>query len=133
MFCSILFDQVEHYDWVGFYLAVPKHKELVLAAFIGDPTEHVRIPYGKGICGQTAHTLQPYVVQDVSAQSNYLSCSIDVRSEIVIPVFQDGVFVGELDIDSHSVAPFTERDSRLLKAIAHLASPSVAELSARAD
>ncbi len=131
-YCSILYDQVEHYDWVGFYLALPQSKELLLSSYIGAATEHFRIQYGNGICGQTAQTLKEFVVQDVNAETNYLSCSVHVKSEIVIPIFHEGNFVGELDIDSHALAPFGEGDSRLLKAIAYLASPCVAELSADA-
>jgi len=121
--CRLLHDEVEHYQWVGFYIAEPERRELRLDAYVGDPTDHVRIAYGKGICGQAAETLKTFVVQDVAEESNYLSCSLHVKSEVVVPLFHKGCFVGELDIDSHFVAPFTEWDSRLLEAIAYLAGP----------
>lgn len=130
--CLLLHDRVAHYDWVGFYLALPHTKELLLSAYVGAPTDHYRIAYGTGICGQAATTLKPFVVQDVAKEENYLSCSIHVKSEVVFPVFHEGVFVGELDIDSHFESPFSEGDSRLLTAIAYLAAPCVAELSANA-
>ncbi|NPA75549.1 MAG: GAF domain-containing protein [Euryarchaeota archaeon] len=114
--CELLRDSVPHYDWVGFYL-VRGSEELVLGPFAGAPTEHVRIKFGQGICGQAAERLEVFVVQDVSKEDNYLSCSPEVRSEIVMPVFRDGVLVGELDIDSHSIAPFTQEDREFLEEV----------------
>jgi len=94
---------------------------LVLGPFVGEPTEHVRIPYGKGICGQTAESGRTFVVADVAQQSNYLACSVKVKSEIVVPVFKDGEFVAELDIDSHTPGAFTPKDRRMLEEVAALA------------
>jgi GAF domain-containing protein len=116
--CDLLRDRVPHYDWVGFYLVDPgSPRELVLGPFAGEPTEHVRIAFGRGICGQAAEREETFVVQDVSEQINYLSCSVHVKSEIVLPVFKDGELVGELDIDSHAVAPFTDADESFLEAV----------------
>ncbi len=93
--CKFLRENVEHYDWVGFYFVDPEKKdELVLGPYSGAPTEHVRIRFGQGICGQAAETRNVFVVQDVSKEDNYLSCSPDVRSEIVVPIFKDGEIVG---------------------------------------
>jgi len=83
---QLLAEKVDHYDWVGFYLAEPETKTLVLGPYTGDATEHTRIRYGEGICGQAAHSLETFVVQDVSKESNYLSCSPIVKSEIVVPI-----------------------------------------------
>lgn len=116
--CALLRDRVPYYDWVGFYLVDPNaERELVLGPFVGDPTEHTRIAFGKGICGQAAETGQPFVVQDVSQETNYLACSVHVKSEIVVPMFKAGALIGELDIDSHTLAPFTEEDEAFLKAV----------------
>lgn len=115
--CELLRDRVAHYDWVGFYLIEPSTTDLVLGPYAGEPTEHVRIPMGRGICGQAAQTKQTFVVQDVSQESNYLSCSRNVRSEIVVPIFRDGNVVGELDIDSHALAAFSEEDSVFLEEV----------------
>jgi GAF domain-containing protein len=121
--CRLLADNVPHYDWVGFYLAEESgRKELVLGPFVGKPTEHVRIPFGKGICGQAADRKETFVVQDVSKQSNYLSCSPDVRSEIVVPILKDGEIKGELDIDSHELAPFTDEERVFLERVCGLVS-----------
>ncbi len=112
-----------YYDWVGFYVVnkqVPN--ELKLEFYEGDPTEHVRIPFGKGVCGQAAMLRKTLVVQDVSKEDNYLPCSSKVKSEIVIPIFRNKVIVGELDIDSHTVSPFTSDDEVFLKEIAEMVS-----------
>ncbi len=115
--CELLRDRVAHYDWVGFYLIEPSATDLVLGPYAGEPTEHVRIPVGRGICGQAAETKQTFVVQDVSQESNYLSCSPKVRSEIVVPILRDGKVVGELDIDSHALEAFSEEDTAFLEGI----------------
>jgi GAF domain-containing protein len=99
-----------------------RRNELILDSFEGEPTEHKRIPFGRGICGQAAEQKRTFLVQDVSKQTNYLSCSADVKSEIVIPVFKRGKFVGELDIDSHSLSPFSREDETFLKKIGKMAS-----------
>ena len=113
--CQLLADSISYYDWVGFYIADEEKQELNLGPFVGDPTEHNRIAYGQGICGQAAVTKKPFVVQDVRKETNYLSCSVKVMSEIVVPILKGKVFLGELDIDSHSVSPFTDRDILLLE------------------
>ena len=113
---KILRTSVPYYDWVGFYLVDANNPdELVLGPFSGIPTEHGRIPVGKGICGQAAEKREMLVVQDVAAEKNYLSCHPDVKSEIVAPIFKGNKIVGEIDIDSHTAAPFTDEDRRLLK------------------
>ena len=115
--CQLLADRVSHYHWVGFYIADDEKQELTLGPFVGAPTEHVRIDYGSGICGRAAETGRTLVVDDVSRESNYLSCSPKVRSEIVIPIFRSGKIVGELDIDSHEVASFTGEDRKFLEQV----------------
>ncbi|MFO8050956.1 MAG: GAF domain-containing protein [Thermoplasmatota archaeon] len=120
--CKLLRDRVDHYDWVGFYF-VGDDRELVLGPYIGASTEHTRIGFGEGICGQAAESGEPFLVQDVSRENNYLSCSPQVMSEIVLPIHRGGELVGELDIDSHRLEPFTEMDTRLLQDICDLVSP----------
>ena len=73
------------------------------------------IPFGKGICGQVAESNANFVVPDVKAQDNYIACSIHVKAEIVVPLFKDGVNIGQIDIDSHTADPFNEEDERLLE------------------
>ena len=116
--------EVTHYDWVGFYLVDPaRERELVLGPFVGAPTEHTRIAFGQGICGQAADTEMTFVIQDVSQEMNYLSCSPHVKSEIVVPIFKDGAVVGEIDIDSLALAPFSEVDNAFLEQVAALVAP----------
>jgi len=117
--CKLLKEKVDHYDWVGFYEVDPKaERELVLGPYVGDPTEHGRIKFGEGICGQAAEQEMSFVVQDVSRETNYLSCSPDVKSEILAPIFKAGKVVGEIDIDSHRVEPFTDADQTFLEQVA---------------
>ena len=85
--CKVLRNNIAHYDWVGFYFSNFDTKTLNLKAFSGDPTEHITIPFGKGICGQVAMTNKNFIVPDVKEQDNYISCNINVRSELVVPCF----------------------------------------------
>lgn len=118
--CELLKQEVYHYDWVGFYILDQEKNELVLGPYVGKPTQHTHIAVGKGICGQVAESGLTMVVQDVTQVENYISCGLDVQSEIVVPVLKDGKFVAELDIDSHSPAPFTPDDSEFLAKICEL-------------
>jgi len=121
--CKLLKNNVSYYDWVGLYIVdTKKQDELLLGPFEGQPTEHVRIPFGKGICGQAADLGKTFIVQDVSKEINYLSCNSNVRSEIVSPIFKKGEIVGELDIDSHARSPFTYEDEAFLKRIGEIVS-----------
>ncbi len=112
--CQFLHDEIEHYNWVGFYFRNGDKEELILGPYVGAETDHTIIPFGKGICGQVAVSNETFVVPDVSAQDNYLSCSIETKSEIVVPIFKNGENIGQIDIDSHVIDPFTEKDEELL-------------------
>lgn len=113
--CELLRARVPHYDWVGFYFNNGDKKELKLGPFAGAPTDHTIIPFGKGICGQVALSNEIFVVPDVQAQDNYIACSITVKSEIVVPIFINGKNVGQIDIDSNSIDPFTKEDGKFLE------------------
>ena len=113
--CNYLESQITYYDWVGFYFKNGDKDELKLAQYTGEETEHTIIPFGKGICGQVAISNENFVVQDVSEQDNYISCGWKVKSEIVIPIFVNNQNIGQIDIDSHSVNPFTKQDEELLE------------------
>jgi len=114
--CELLEEEIEIFDWVGFYLVDPRaDRELVLGPYVGEPTDHTRIPFGKGICGQTAETNETFVVQDVNQEDNYLACSIHVKAEIVVPVKKEGEFVAELDIDSHTKDSLTDEHRTMLE------------------
>jgi len=113
--CQLLNENVEYYNWVGFYFADHETKTLHLGPYIGSETDHTVIPFGKGICGQVAESNTNFVVPDVAAQDNYIACSFTVKSEIVVPLFVDGKNIGQIDIDSHVIDPFTEADERFLE------------------
>lgn len=113
--CEFLRDSIEYYNWVGFYFANQETKTLHLGPYVGAATDHSVIPFGKGICGQVAVSNENFVVPDVAAQDNYIACSFTVKSEIVIPLFVNGENIGQIDIDSHVLDPFTEADERFLE------------------
>ena len=115
--CDLLRNSISYYDWVGFYFRNGLRPELKLAQFSGKPTEHTLIPFGKGVCGQVALSNNIFVVQDVTEQHNYIACGLDVKSEIVVPIFKDGVNIGQIDIDSHKKNAFTKNDENNLEFI----------------
>ncbi|MBJ7879064.1 GAF domain-containing protein [Gelidibacter salicanalis] len=113
--CEVLESHVSYYNWVGFYFKNGDKEELKLGPYVGTPTDHTIIPFGKGICGQVAVSNQNFVVPDVSAQDNYIACSITVKAEIVVPIFVNNKNIGQIDIDSNTADPFTEEDERFLE------------------
>lgn len=120
---KLLHDRMLKYNWVGFYMfedgAAPPM--LVLGAFAGAMTPHTRIPLDQGICGAAAASGQMIVVDDVTKDPRYLACSLETKSEIVVPIFVGGRVVGELDIDSHFPAAFAAEDQDLVRHCAMLA------------
>ena len=113
--CDLLESNITYYNWVGFYFKNGNKNELKLGPYVGPETEHTIIPFGKGICGQVALSNENFVVPDVSAQDNYIACSITVKAEIVIPIFVNGVNIGQIDIDSNTPDPFTDADVKFLE------------------
>jgi L-methionine (R)-S-oxide reductase len=121
--CKLLKNNIPYYNWVGFYLVNKQMpNELVLFSYFGKPTEHLRIPFGRGICGQAAKFKKTLVVQDVTKESNYLSCNAKVKSEIVMPIYRDKELLGELDIDSYVISPFSSEDEFFLETIVDMVS-----------
>jgi GAF domain-containing protein len=105
-----------YYNWTGFYMLDPADPEmLVLGPFRGAPTEHVRIPVSQGICGAAVAQNRTVIVDDVNSDPRYLACSLETRSEIVVPVRVNGKVVGEIDIDSHDLAAFSPQDRQFLE------------------
>lgn len=113
--CHLLDQEIPYYNWTGFYFKNGDKEELILGPYVGAPTDHTVIPFGKGICGQVAVSNETFVVSDVNKESNYLSCSIDTKAEIVVPIIKNGENIGQIDIDSHSLDPFTDEDRELLE------------------
>lgn len=118
----LLNQQMLKYNWVGFYMleAGTQPPVLVLGHYQGAMTPHVRIPLNEGICGAAAATGETVVVDDVNSDPRYLACSLETKSEIVVPVFVCGHVVGELDIDSHFPAAFGADDRSLVEHCARI-------------
>ena len=92
--CTLLNENISHYNWVGFYFANHDTQTLHLGPYVGEPTDHTVIPFGKGICGQVAVSNETFVVPDVWEQDNYLACSLETKAEIVVPIIKDGEISG---------------------------------------
>lgn len=112
---KLLHETMPKYNWVGFYMLENSEPMLALGPFEGAMTPHTRIPLNEGICGAAASSGKTVVVDDVNSDPRYLACSIETKSEIVVPVFVRGKVVGELDIDSHFPAAFTPEDRELVE------------------
>jgi len=115
--CFLLNENIDYYDWVGFYFRNGEKEELILGPYVGEKTDHTVIPFGKGICGQVAVSNETFIVPDVSAQDNYIACSMNVKSEIVVPIFVEGENIGQIDIDSELRDAFSEDDKNFLEFI----------------
>ena len=113
---ALLKEDVPHYTWVGIYL--PEGNELVLGPFLGKPSPHTRIALGDGICGAAATEKETIIVDDVNADPRYLACSLETRSEIVVPIMRGDDVLGEIDIDSDARAAFGRQDRELLERVA---------------
>jgi GAF domain-containing protein len=118
----LLNKQMLKYNWVGFYMLEPRADPpmLVLGHYRGAMTPHTRIPLNQGICGAAASSGKTVVVDDVKKDPRYLACSLETKSEIVVPVFVRGKVAGELDIDSHFLAAFADEDRELVEYCAQL-------------
>ena len=122
---GVLKREVPDYHWVGIYLL--DGNELVLGPFVGKPSPHTRIPLGRGICGAAAAEKATIIVDDVNADPRYLACSLETKSEIVVPIMIGGEVLGEIDIDSDHLATFTAEDQALLEAVAAQLAPRMQE------
>ena len=129
---KLLHDRMLKYNWVGFYMLDPgaEPPALVLGAFEGAMTPHTRIPLNEGICGAAASSGHTVVVDDVNKDPRYLACSLETKSEIVVPIFVRGHVVGELDIDSHFPAAFTAEHQELVQYCAALVGKKLETTSA---
>ena len=112
----LLKERLSYYTWAGIYLL--EGDELVLGPYLGKPSPHTRIPLNRGICGAAASQKATIVVDDVNSDPRYLACSIETRSEIVVPIMRGDTVLGEIDIDSDGVAAFGDKDRRLLESVA---------------
>ena len=107
----------ERFEWTGVYL-LGKDDELWLHNYIGEPTDHAKIPVGTGVCGRAVAERTNLNIPDVSAEENYLMCSPDIQSELVILIRAGDDIFGQIDIDSETKAAFTEEDEVALIGVA---------------
>ena len=121
---QLLAKHLTDYTWTGIYLL--DGNELCLGPFVGKPSPHTRIPLGRGICGAAAAEKVTIIVDDVNADPRYLACSIETRSEIVVPIMLNGEVLGELDIDSDKKGAFGDDDRALLEKVAEQLAPRLA-------
>jgi len=121
----LLKDAIPYYSWVGIYLL--DGDELVLGPYLGKPSPHTRIPLGKGICGAAATERATIIVDDVNADPRYLACSLETRSEIVVPIMNGAEVLGEIDIDSDQAAAFGPADRALLEQVASLLAEALSD------
>ncbi|MEW5701167.1 MAG: GAF domain-containing protein [Candidatus Zixiibacteriota bacterium] len=127
---AMLHERVRHYTWVGIYLL--DGAELVLGPYRGKPSPHTRIPLNKGICGAAASQQATIIVPDVNADPRFLACSLETKSEIVVPIMSGSECLGEIDIDSDQPDAFDDTDRRLLEAAATLLVPVLRRIDRRA-
>jgi GAF domain-containing protein len=111
-----LLDELADYNWSGIYRL--EGNVLLLDEYVGAHTDHTEIPVGRGVCGTAVAENKNQLVDDVRSLSNYLACSLQTRSEIVVLIKREGAVLGQIDIDGHRVAAFDGSDERLLEAIA---------------
>jgi L-methionine (R)-S-oxide reductase len=126
---AVLRQEVLAYTWVGIYLL--EGDELVLGPFLGKPSPHTRIPLGRGVCGAAATGKATIIVDDVNADPRYLVCSIETKSEIVVPIMLGDDVLGEIDIDSDRHAAFGPEDRVRLESVAALLAPRLASAPTR--
>ena len=107
---SLLYWSLPELNWVGFYLVEATSGDLLVGPFQGKPA-CVRIPIGKGVCGTAAAQRRTVVVPDVHAFPGHIACDSASRSEIVVPLLQDGKLYGVLDLDSPREARFDADDA----------------------
>jgi L-methionine (R)-S-oxide reductase len=118
---DLIHTKLPGYNWVGFYMIDPTDSSMLeLGPFAGAATPHTRIPVSEGICGAAVAQGETVVVDDVNADPRYLSCSIETKSEIVVPIRAHGEIVGELDIDSHTHAAFGSEDRAFVERCAEI-------------
>jgi L-methionine (R)-S-oxide reductase len=115
--CTKIQEELNNYDWIGFYFMNNTSQKLHLGPYAGKATEHNIINFGSGICGQVAISGETYLSGDVSTEENYIACSIDVKSEIVVPLYLNDELIGQIDIDSNQARAFNKKDDDFLKAL----------------
>jgi GAF domain-containing protein len=110
--------RLPNYNWSGVYRL--EGDTLVLDQYVGAHTDHDRIKVGVGVCGTAVAENANQVIEDVRQLDNYLACSLDTRSEIVVLIRDGEKVLGQIDIDGHSVGAFDESDEAFLEQVAEI-------------
>lgn len=110
---ALLMQEMPDVSWAGFYLA-DEQEQLVLGPFQGK-VACMRIDWGRGVCGTAAAQDATQLVPNVHEFAGHIACDSASNSEVVVPIHQDGKVVGVLDLDSTSLARFTNEDARGLE------------------
>lgn len=106
------------YNFVGVYMLNSDDNELWLHNYLGEPTDHARIPVGRGVCGTAVAENKNQNVPDVTQVGNYLSCSPRTKSELVVLIHADNDIVGQIDIDAREVNAFSAEDQKNIETVA---------------
>ena len=118
LFAMQQLDTLDTYNWSGIYRL--EADMLVLDAYVGAETDHTHIPVGRGVCGTALAEDANQVIDDVRELSNYLACSLQTRSEIVVLIRKGSEVLGQIDIDGHTVGAFDTSDESLLTSLAEV-------------
>lgn len=113
-----LLDELPNYNWSGIYRL--EDDTLVLDEYVGAETDHTRIKVGVGVCGTAVAENANQVIEDVRNLDNYLSCSLQTRSEIVVLIRDRDKILGQVDIDGHVVGAFDKSDEEFLESVAEI-------------
>lgn len=111
---------IPYFNWTGIYLLDSNENELVLDYYIGKPTEHTNIPVGKGVCGSAVADHEDKIIKNVTQEENYLACSLETRSEIVVLIENQTRIFGQIDVDSDEVGAFDEIDRVYLRKVSEI-------------
>jgi L-methionine (R)-S-oxide reductase len=106
------------YNFVGVYMLNAEDSSLWLHNYLGEPTDHARIPVGRGVCGTAVAEKKNQNVPDVTQVGNYLSCSPRTKSELVVLIYANNEIVGQIDIDAREVNAFSKDDQTGIEVIA---------------
>lgn len=122
---ALLFEALPELNWAGFYRNLDG--ELVLGPFQGRAA-CIRIPFGKGVCGTAAATLEPQCVEDVNAFPGHIACDSASSSELVVPLVHEGRLLGVIDLDSPRTARFDAADVAGCVELARVVAPRLASV-----
>lgn len=111
-----LLSGLEGWNWCGIYRL--EGETLILDEYVGAATDHTHIPVGRGVCGTAVAENRNQVIPDVQALDNYLACSLETKSELVVLIREGSTILGQIDIDGHKVGQFSCEEEAFLDQMA---------------